>query len=230
MKPLDVINRARSLWYVAKAQYWDDKALEDLNVVYKMVCMLIIQNVDENYFSDFITTTLIAGQNEYVLEDETNWIKVDKIGDVFVKYSSDWEYIKCERKEKATLSKDLEWYNETQSQLNPFYFIYDKSIFIYPALPAGDDNVVKWIKLNAALTPIDLLIDWIEDDILLESAFHYILAEWMLPLIYQRRGLLNEKQAAQNSFDEQLTEMLIRLSDRTNWPTTFEMPNLSYFE
>lgn len=230
MDVLSNINRARSLWYVSLAQYSDEKALEDLNVVYKLICSIIIQNVDENYFNDFIWHSLIAWQNEYILEDESNQIDVNKISDLFVKYSETWEYIKATKVEKFQLDKDLEWYQLNTSKSNPFYFVYNNSIFIYPTIETGSSDIINWVKLNAALTPIDLILAWDEDSILLEKEYHYILSLWMLPYIFQRRWLLQEKQFAEQDYQNELTNLIIRLSDRTNWMTDFNMPNLSYYE
>lgn len=222
--PQTAINRARRLWYVSAAQYPDATALEDFNIVYKLICNLIITEVDENYFSDFLTSTLIADRNEYQLFDETNNIDINKVQKVSVRYDNTDSFKTIKEVDKNNLTKDLDDYNNEWQA--PFYFIFDNSIFIYPAATATQ-NTAEY-KLDVSLTPTDLAIGDTID--MLENPHRHLISEGMLPFVYQARGLLNEKNDAQASFDAKLSDLIFELSDRNSTPKEIVTPNLSYFD
>lgn len=221
-----IIDRARSLWYVSQAQYSNAKALEDFNTIYKLICSTIMQQINEYYFSDEIVGDYFNDRNEYLLKDDVNGINVNKVNSVWVKYSNDGDFVKAIKKDKSEMKEDHDYYNETTSEIAPFYYIYDDSVFIYPK-PA--EYVVWGLKLDASLTPIDLTIEWVESDILLSVEYHYLIAEWMLQYIYQRRGLLNEKNNAKAEFDNSMTDLILLLSDRNSGTTTITPENIDYY-
>ena len=230
--PQNVIDRARRLGYTSIAQYSDDVALEDYNIVRSELSNLIQQNVNENYFSEIIRTTWVAGQNEYALTDSVNKVDVNKIEDVFIKYTTDWEYVKAYKQNKDSLKKEMDYYNDNQSESNPFYYIFADSVFIYPTITNEDDlgvpqNVPYWVKLDVALTPTELAIS--DTDTLFPREYTHIIALWMLYYIYQRKGLINEANNAQQIYINAQTELIIALSDRVSVPQTITTPNLDYY-
>jgi len=231
--PQAVIDRARRLGYTSVGQYSDEVALEDYNIVRSELSNLIMQNVNENYFSEIIRTTWVASQNEYALTDDINNVDVNKIENVRIKYSDDWEYVRATKQNKDNLNKELDYYNENQSESNPFYYVFADSIFIYPAITNEDDlwveqNVTNWVKLEVSLTPTELIIT--DTDTLFPREYTHIIALWMLYYIYQRKGLINEANNAQGIYNNAQTELIIALSDRVSVPQEIATPNLDYYE
>ncbi len=220
--PQTVINRARRLWYVSAAQYPDATALEDFNIVYKLICNTIISEVDEDYFSDFVTVPFESARNEYQLYDDN--VDINKVQKVEVRYSDTENFKEIKLGDKDWLANSLEEYNDEGT--TPFYFVFDNSVFVYPAPTAAQTSAE--IRMNVSLTPTDLLI-W-DNITFLEDAHRSLLADGQLPYIYQSRGLLNEKNDAQASFDAKLTDLIFTLSDRVSTPQEITIPNLSYFD
>lgn len=224
--PQQVIDRARSLWYVSSSQYSDAKSLEDYNIVRRELSNLIMQNVDENYFTETILTLWIVWQNEYALTDDINSIDVNKIQTVWIKYEATWEYVEANLINEDRLNKSLEEYEEQQSTTNPFYFISWDSLHIYPSIK--DTNVTEWIKVVASLTPYDLAIS--DTETLFPREHRHVISLGMLPMIYQRKWLIPEADNAMQKYQIAITEMILDLTDRVSTPQEVKIPDLSYYE
>ena len=52
----------------------------------------------------------------------------------------------------------------------------------------------------------------------------------LTPPVYQARGLLNEKNDSQASFNAKLSDLIFALTDRVSTPREIETPDLSYFD
>ncbi len=219
--PQAIINRARGLWSISSGQYQDEAALEDFNAVHKLVCWRINSEIDEDYFTDFLTSDIAANQNEYALTDTTNSININKVAKVEVKKTATSGYTEFALKDEGSLSRPLEDHN---SSANSFYFILDDSAFIYWAPTEG---IAGWLRITASLSPTDLAIA--DTTILLEETYREIIVAWLLPYIYQRKGKLNEKQFAADEFENKLSELIVTLSDRTSTPQEVVTPNLDYY-
>lgn len=224
--PQQVIDRARRLGYISVWQYSDAKALEDFNIVYQALCNLIITEVDEDYFSDFLTAEFVSGQNEYTLTDDTNNIDINRVQKVQVKYADALDLKEATLTDKDQLNHPLSYYNWDWRQENtPFYFIFDDSVFVYPS---PDTSITDWYQVDVSLTPTDLEID--TPITMLENTHRNLIAEGMLPYIYQQRGLLNEKNNSEASYQEKLNTLIFNMSDRVSTPQEVETPNLSYYD
>lgn len=219
MNVQEIINRARRLTYTNTAQYPDNVAIEDFNIIYKQVCNSLTQEVNEDFFWDSFTTNAVLWQSEYVL-----WNDMFKIKDVSVKYKD--TYIPVFNQETINLPYDIEYYKTNQSTNNPFYTINDNSIFIYPS---PIENVVDWIKVEAIMKPISLTISSPESSLLLPNEYHYIISEWLKQFMFQARGKLEEKNDAINDYKNKMRDMVFELNDRNNTPTERLLPNLDYY-
>lgn len=219
--PQTVIDRARSLWYVSSNQYTDAIALEDYNIVRQLLSNYIMSAVNEGFFGDTITTTAVVGQNEYTLTDDTSSVKVNKVNEIWIKYNSGDNYIKATKVDEGTQSSLLSTYNGS-----PVFFIKSDSVFIYPAVE--DLNVTAWIRMEVDLTPGDLTIA--AADTLFPREHKNVIALWMIPLIYQRRGLINEANNAKAVFESSRSDMVMELTDRVGVPENVTFPSLSYYE
>jgi len=194
--PQEVINRARKLWGVSAGQYNDAQALQDFNIIYQELSDLIIQDVDERYFSDLITTPLVANQEEYTLTDLPNKVRVNKINKSEADFKNNGKYVSIS------------------------HTFLENSIFISP-IP----ETSTWtLRLNAALTPLELEIaDTIE---YFPSTQIHRIVEGMLPYIYQIRQLFNEKNDATRAYETTKVEMIFALTNRDSGAQEIIMPNL----
>lgn len=227
MNVQQIIDRARRLWYVSSNQYSDAQALEDFNIVRKKLWKILVQRVNEDFFFDILTTDLIADQSEYNLYDDTNNIEVDKLQEVYVKYdSAATEHTKATLVNKDDLDRDLTWYAENQPESDPIYYVADESVFIYPK----GKGVSGGLKYHATLKLNDLVISDSEESILIDAP--ELLADGLLPYVYQSRGLLNEKNDAKASYENSVSEYVELLSDRISTTQEVELPDneLLYYE
>lgn len=218
--PQTVIDRARSLWYVSSNQYTDTIALEDYNIIRQLLSNYIMSSVNEWFFDDVVKTAAVVWQNEYTLTDDTNNIRINKISDVFIKYKTGEEYQKASK-------IDQDWPTDFINYTGlPIYYIEADSVFIYPAIENID--VAEGVKINVSLTPVDLIIS--AADTLFPREHKNVISLWMIPLIYQRRGMMNESNNAKAIFENAKLDMIGELTDRVNVPETVTFPDLSYYD
>ena len=142
-----------------------------------------------------------------------------------VRYKDDADLLEAKLIDKNWLANSLAYYNEEgRDESSPFYFIFDNSLFVYPF---AETAVTEGIKLDVSLTPTDLAIG--DTITTLENPHRHLIAEGMLPYVYQQRGLLNEKNDSQLTFENKLSDLIFDMSDRTSTPQQIETPNLSYY-
>jgi len=231
MTTQNIIDRSRRLWYVDNSQYSDANALEDLNVVYHDLENDIVTKIREDFFWDFFTTDLVANQSEYILPTLIWdwWTRFEKWDWVSVKYNdSDW-WVKARRVNQNWLDRDDSYYEVNQSNLDPFYYIKDNSLFLFPAPKTSETASLKleWIKWLA-----DLELASTEDDVFnnkIPKKFHTVIAMWMLEYIYQSRWMLNEANNARQIYLLKKDAVIKQLQDRDYTPIAIEDPNLTNF-
>ncbi len=227
MNVQQIIDRARRLGYVSSNQYNDTQAIEDFNIVRNKLWKIFVQRINEDYFFDVLTTDLIDSQTEYNLFDEANNIEIDKLQEVYVKYDATaTEHTKARVVNKNDLTKDLTWYADNQPESDPFYYIADESVFLYPK----GNSITGGVKFHATLKLNNLAISATEEEIIIDAP--ELLAAGLLPFIYQSRGLLNEKNDAKAAYKDSVEEYIELLSDRISSTQEVELPNdtLSYYE
>lgn len=221
--PADVISYARGLWSITIWQYPDAKAIDDFNKVMDKIVTTIIQEVDEGYFGNFITSPTFDWQSETYLYDETNWIYVDKVNRVFIKWADNEKYVQAKEVNREYLERDEEWYKKNQSKTSPIYYIFDKSIFVYPS---PDANTTAWLKLDASLKPADKSLASSLDEF--SDELKYLIADGLLIDVFQRRLMYNEKAEAKQSFDNNFADIIFSMKERVATPQEVEMPNLEH--
>lgn len=135
------------------------------------------------------------------------------------------EYVKGKNISTANMDKDENTYRNNQPVQMPMYKISDNSFWIYPV---ATQNVTNGIKIYTIRDQIDLAITDHEDDIKLPRQYQNIIAHGMLPRIYQRRGMINEKNDAEVAFANRKDEMMKELSNRNVSPIEAGFPPLRY--
>ncbi len=133
-------------------------------------------------------------------------------------------YQKAKNISTSAFAMDEEFYRNNTPQYTPMYKIADKSIFIYPI---GTENVTNWVKIYTIRDQVDLLITDVESAINIPRQYQNIIAHWMLPRIYQRRAMLNEKNAADISFIQKKDEAIKELTNRNISALQWNLPPLN---
>jgi len=226
-----IIDRALRLTHTNSTDYTSTQSVEDLNLVYQEVVDTIVNEVDEDYFWDIAESNTVVWQSEYLAE--TIWIAPDdldikKVNKVYIKYSaSDTYYTKANFLNPWSLDKDTDWYKDNHSKSNPFFYIQDTSLFIYPA---PTEAVTNWLKLYVIHTPADLTATSTESEIEIPYQFHKVIATGMKQYIYASQWKINEKNDAINEFEIEKERMVFNIQERYNQPWITLMPNLTIYE
>jgi len=231
MTTAEIIAKARRLAHTNSTSYWDADAIIDLNNVYQDIIWDIVTYVDEDYFWDTGIVTSVLNQYEYLIADmwiNPNAQKILQINKVFIKYKdTDTYYTKAIRVTPTTLTKDIQWYADNQSKVNPFYYIQDDSVFIFPK---PDVSVINWIKIFAIVEPLALTTISAEADIILAIRFHDLIATWMKQYIYGQFKQINEKNDAINEYNTKKKLMIKQMRSRDQWEIAITAPILSQYK
>ena len=209
--------------------------IEALNIVSDEVNNEVVQVVKEDYFWDRLKVDTIDLQNEYNIT--TAWItwdwvastsvNVKKVNKIFIKYATtDTYYTRLTYQNPDTLEKDLEYYADNQSKTAPFYYIQDRSIFIYPAPTPW---ITQWLKMNAIYTPPAIALASPETWLPLQPDKHYIYALWLAEHIYKSQGKLQEANNARTLFKQELISLMTYLKSRSNAPKMKTISGLDKF-
>lgn len=229
MNVSNIIAQGR-IWLVDSTQYTDDEAIVHFNLVYSDVISDIITKVDEDYYWDKVTDSLVQWQTEYRIEEivvsPTNY-KINEINKVFVKYNSSATYhTKARRINPASLEFDFDWYATNQSTSDPIYYVQDNSVFIAPAPTA---NVTWWIKIEVIYQPPELAKTDSEASILIPRRFHRVLIAWMKIHASESRWIqfLWATQTFQALYDKEKMDMITQLRARNQDIIQVQEPNLT---
>jgi hypothetical protein len=98
---------------------------------------------------------------------------------------------------------------------DPFWYIQDKSIFVYPT---SSEVVTDGLRINVIHAPADLDINSAETDIEIPVQFHKVIATGIKQYIYQSQGKLNEQQVAIQDFENEKQKMVLFLRERYGQP------------
>ena len=230
MNAQQIIERARRLSHTDQEDYTNDNAVEDLNLVYQDLIDRITVISKWDYFWDLWITNTIAWQSEYLAKKL--WLAPDdldikKINKVFIKYTSDAEYFtKVSYVAPSTLEEHPDYYKDKQSKSEPFFYIQDQSIFIYPA---PEVSVVDWLEIFVIHKPASLDIDSTEENIEIPSQFHKILSDGIKMYIYQSNWQINEAKVAEQDYEKGIDDMVRFMKQRYNQPKRKVFTNLVDF-
>lgn len=226
-----IVNRGLRLTHTNTLDYNDTQAMEDVNLVYQELVDAIENEVDEYFFWDIWLTSTVVDQSEYVVEKlgvSPDDLDIRKINKFLIKYSSsDTFYTLARFLNPQSLTHDTEWYKVNQPASDPFWYIQDNSIFIYPA---PSSVVTDWIKLECVHAPADLTITSTEADIEIPVQFHKVISTGLKNYIYQSQGKLNEQQVAIQDFDNEKEKMVSYLKERYDEAVESVMPDLTIYE
>lgn len=228
MNPSTIIARARK-GIVDTNNYPDSDWILDFNFVYQDLISEIITELDEDYFFNIAKAPTVIWQEEYVIKEvwSTTKYKVNEINKVAVKFSSsDTQYTPCTRVNPNDLEHDTDWYKVNQPKTNPFYYVQDNSVWIYPV---ATENVTDGLKINVIYQPNDLTISSAESEILITPRFHHVIVSGIRPYIYQSRGKVLEETDAINKYEVAKKNMITKMKNRNQWVIEVTYPNLTNY-
>lgn len=223
MNPQEILAFFRDISGFSERQIDDNDAYDFMNRVYRDFWIDIV-DLDKNYWRDTWTTDSVANRNEYKLKQPNDWATdradkrgMEKIENVSVKMdSTDTEFKLCKVKDYDYLWRNIEYFENHQSQDDPFVIISDESVFIYP-IP--DETIPDGIELQGIRSPFTLDATTTSSlDILVPKGHREVIAIWMKYRAYSKRMLLNEKNDALNEYNLAKKEALKQLSTRLVTP------------
>lgn len=208
--------------------------LDALNIVSDYINNQIVQSVREDYFWDRVKVNTVADQWEYdITTASINWkwtadtsVNIKKISKLFVKYEDTDYYTPVEYLSPELLEKDPEWYEDNQSVANPFYYIQDRSIFIYPK---PTEITTQWLKMQVIYSPPAIAYDSEEVWLPLQKDKHYIYALGIQEQIYKSQNKDAEAANAKAIFKAELIETLSFMKSRTTQPRKKVITNLDNY-
>lgn len=223
MNIAEIIANFRIDTSLSASQTSDNTILSWINRIYSDLINDIINKVNEDFFYNEWTSTLVNWQREYVMLEKTSTIPwMFKIKWISIKK---WEqYIKCKPEVFSNLNKDLSYYSLNQPENEPFYIISDNSVFIYPT---PKETITNWIKFFWIASPINLTLSSLERDIKIPVEFHELINVGLLYHSYRNRTMINEKNDAKSEYMQERQRMITNMSDRIISPLESEMPYIA---
>lgn len=192
--------------------YPNADVLIDMNVRYRRMITAITGKV-QDFFKTWWDSNTISTQNEYTIDSFTfsdatthDIISVDSVA---VKFKADQEFYKLKKWDFNALDFDFTQY--TNWGWEPFYFVWDKSVFIAPN-PLED--VTAWLRLYGNYRPSDLTLSDTTTEIKVPLLYSYILAEWMCADYWTSQGKYDQANVFEARFNEWLQTMVNNLSIR----------------
>ena len=157
--------------------YSSTTADEDIDIVYQELVDYIVNVSKWDWFWDSGITSTVVWQSEYIADKlwiDPNDLDIKKINKVFIKYSStDTYFTPVAYQNPGTLDKHPDYYKANQSKADPFFYIQDRSIFVYPA---PTEIVASGLELYVIHKPKAITTASTEDDIEIPTQFHYLIS------------------------------------------------------
>lgn len=225
-----IYNRGLRLANTNAVDYNVSQASEDMELRHQDLVNRIVSVTREDYFWDVGTTDTVVYQSEYVVEKlgiSPDDLDIKKINKVFVKYkSTDTYYTKLLYKSPTNLEHHPDYYKTNQSQNDAFFYIQDKSIFIYPA---PEEAITWWLEVYCIHKPAEINTDSSEDEIEIPSEFHRLIAIGLSADIFYLQGKINEANDAEAKYEAGIRDMVAFMKSRYNNPKKKDFSKLNNY-
>lgn len=195
--------------------YTNADADADIDVRYQELIDAVVSGSKADYFWDRWLTNTVINQSEYLAEKL--WIAPDdldikRINKVFIKYTAtQTDFTPVEYINPTSLTKHPDSYKTSQSTTNPFFYIQDNSIFIYPAPTVA---IVGALELFVIHKPSAITTATTEANIELPAQFHKLIADWLRIDVFLSQGKENEAQLAQSIYEKGIRRMVSIMKER----------------
>jgi len=225
-----IVDRARRLCHTNENNYDDTVAVEDGNLIYQELVDEIVVNTKGDYFWDKWETDTVEDESEYLVQKlgiSPDDLDIKKINKVFIKYSDTaTEFTPVTYQNPWLLTRHPDYYKTNQSTSNPFFYIQDTSIFIYPA---PTEVVTNGVEIYVIHKPAAVDMDSEESEIEIPTQFHKLISDGLRPYIFHSQRKTNEAIAAQKEYENGITKMVEFLKQRYNQPKQKTFSNLTSF-
>ena len=222
----EIYNRALRQSHTDTVDYPTTDADVDIDLRYQELVDEIVNVTKWDYFWDKWETDTVVNQSEYVAEKlgiAPDDLDIKKINKVFIRYTDTQTYPTPVRYQNPwTLIEHPDYYKENQPNSDPFFYIQDTSIFVYPA---PESVISSGLELFVIHTPKAITTSTTEDDIELPYQFHKLIADWLRIDIFLSQGKENEANIAQSRYDKWIRDMVTFLKSRYNQPIKREFVN-----
>jgi len=236
MNPVSIIAAMRRKTKVTTAQYTDNEAIDDLNILKDEFHSAILSTIsDEKFNWEKWVHDTVALQSEYSIpEVASDTAGAKLLNSVAINYN--WEtyentgvlkFIQAKEVNPDTLENDWEYYVENQDVDNPIYYVWENSIFIAPA-PLSDEAGTGRIKLTGIKKIPDYTIATTEAEMRFPIDVHTALVYGLC--VSAREARADEPALitnAENTWRMKRTEAIKSLEFRTVSPVTMNYPEES---
>lgn len=212
----------------------DPQLYRYINISYHEIENAIVTNLNEDFFWNEMTFSLVANQSEYTLDTAVVWQTsgTNKVISVALDYNWNGSFVTA----KLTTWDDLESKRTNSSAQYPMYRVMDGSIEIFPAPTISRTNGAK---MRVVQNLIDLT-SWTTESAIFNGRIHannhYFIALGAFEHIYRQRQLENDAVNARRVFlnklywdNQQDIGLLGRLNNRTVSTMTSIEPNTTKF-
>lgn len=189
-----ILAKSRIQTNTSAGQKSDVLMLQDLNIIYKDIFSRLATK-SKKYTWQTYKVNSVANQNEYTIPAPSiSDTGIKRLLNISVKYSSDWDYIRCKMYDTST-KVDSSYEDENI----PYCIVRDDSIFIYPAISevVTDAIVVEWQYI-----PLDLELTTTSADIKLKSEYHDLLLIGLNMWNFGDKQLFDKQQLMKQLFEE----------------------------
>lgn len=220
---------ARTLTYTDSNQMPDATLAIFANVVYHDLENTIVSQVNEDFFYQEWLTNTVIDQREYTFPVKAGTTAgLKKLLGVSLKYkTTNTEFQKLRESKLSNNSDDLAYYLDNQTEKDPFFIIWDNSVFVYPD---PEEVVTGGLKLYGVSNLWDIATGGTEASVKIPIEHHEKIAIGMMQYIYQARGLLGESTSAYNLYNQKKIDLVNDLSDRNKSPVTSLLPTLTRYK
>ena len=211
----EIYQRALRQTHTDTVDYTNEDANSDMDLRYQELIDAVVSVSKSDYFWDRWVTDTVVNQSEYVAEKlgiSPDDLDIKKINKVFIKYnSSQVDFTPVEYRTPTSLVEHPDYYKTNQSTSDPFFYIQDTSIFLYPS-PA--EAITGALELFVIHKPAAIDTTTSEANIELPYQFHKLISDWLRIDVFLSQGKINEAQSAQAVYDAGIRSMVSIMKER----------------
>ena len=190
--PTQAISNVRTRTHSNTQSYSNDIGILHYNWSYQDVTG-DIQLLDEEYFFDYGIGDTAIDQIEYqvkqIVSPTYGTVDITQTKNVLVKYTATQEnYINASEVHKESLEHGTDYYAKNQDINDPFFYIQDNSIWLFPA---PKEAVTGGLKVECIIQPPDLIVADTIDKVFVPKRIQRIIEEGMMPYAYEYLGKEN---------------------------------------
>lgn len=213
--PLQSIANVRTRIHSTTTNYPDSAGIEHYNRIYKKVISKM-RLLDDEYFYQQGKSNTTIGQQEYTVT-QIGTTDVTRVKTVSIKFSAtDTYYTPC-REATSEEKERKDYYAVNQSKTDPFWYIQDNSIWIYPV---ATEAVTNGLFIEAIIQPPSLLTSDTASSVVIPERVNEVIEDGMTPfaLEYIGKMVYSEVMVSYDNFIKvTLRDAINDLSLRGKW-------------